>query len=532
MQNSWQRKVGRLLVIWAVALGACGADDEAPSQPGTPRAPRPDAGFDAGSGDAATRADSATPDAGSGDSASEPAPRAGRPPLCERSDRKDKVRDAICGAEEPQLNSLADLQKLLQTVPGELPPGAGAVYEGSAFVTLLGHSTALSGHRVSPLNPRMIVIGPDLIVAFQRGVQKVEVIAEARNPGFFNFYLFEFEQACNAAADGCKPGDLYTPNVEQDWLRVTVQDDEDLKNTPNDCRQCHQRANDFPRLLMRELNNPWTHFFQPLPTAPNQFLGPGTQGHNLLQDYLDAKGDELYGGFSPKTVVGIAPFLLEQTVTSDQPVLFDAPGIESERFPYEADAGYPEDPGPSPTWHAAFDAFKRGEQLALPFVEVRVTDPDKHAARSAAYQRYRAGKISADELPDLGDIFPDDPLVRAQIGLQTEPDASPRDALIQACGSCHNDVLDQTISRARFNIDLWKLDGAEIERAIERIGREPGQLGVMPPPEARQLDPAARERLLSYLKGDPLSAKPDERLQQAAAMGMAGGRDRRAAPRR
>jgi len=455
-----------------------------------------------------------------------------RPPaLCER-DRSDKVRDVFCSAEPPSITSLSELQQLLDAVPGQPPKGYGELYPPSASVTVLSHSTALSGHRVSPLNPRMILITSGMLVAFQRGVQKLEVIAEARNPGFFNFYLIEFEQACNDEPEGCSPGDLYTPRVERDWLRVSIQDDEDIKNTPNDCRQCHQRASDEPRLLMRELNNPWTHFFQPLPTSADQFIGPGVQGHNLLQDYLDAKGDELYGGFAPETVVGVAPFLLESTVLADQPVLFDAPGIENERFPYDPDHGYPTDPGDSPTWQASFEAFKRGEQLALPYLEARVTDPDKQKKLVAAYQRYRNGELSEDELPDFADIFSDDPSVRARLGLQTEPDASAEEALIQACGSCHNDVLDQTLSRARFNIDLWKLDRSEVEVAIERIERAPGTRGVMPPPEARQLDPHVRERLLDYLRGDPLASDPDTRLQRAAALGMAGGQDRRAAPRR
>jgi mono/diheme cytochrome c family protein len=507
-QRSWWTRVGGSIL--ALLLSAC-ADEDAGSQ----RKRSESESHDAGSGDASYR-ESSAPE---------------RPALCQR-DRADSVRDLFCADSPPKIASLAELQALLQTVPGKPPAGMIDLYGAAAFVTMLGHSTALSGHRVSPLNPRMIVISGGLLMAYQRGVQKVEVIARARNAGFFNFYLFEFEQACNAQPGGCTPGDLYTPRVEQDWLRVSIQDDEDIKNTPNDCRQCHQRASEYPRLLMRELNNPWTHFFQPLPAAAETFVGPGVQGNDLLQDHLDAKGDERYGGFAPATVVGIAPFLLEQTVSSDQPVLFDAPGIESERFPYDQERGYPVNPGESPTWQEAWEAFKRGEQLALPFIEARVSDPDKYAQRVEAYQRYRAGELSADELPDFADVFSDDPGVRAQLGLQTEPDASAEEALIQACGSCHNDVLDQTLSRARFNIDLWKLDSAEISVAIGRIERAPGQGGVMPPPEARQLDPDARARVLDYLRRDPLAHEPDTRLQQAAAMGMAGGKNRRAITRR
>jgi mono/diheme cytochrome c family protein len=508
----------RATCAFLFALSACACGDDAAEEaalqaaaPWVPAAPSSDAGMDGGS--------DAGRDAG-------PA-RADLPALCAR-DRGDKVRDVFCGATAPEVRGLEDLQRLLRTVPADPANPSGSSFGPNALVTLLGHSTALSGHRVSPLNPRMIVISSGVFMAFQRGVQKIELIASARNQGFFNFYLIEFEQACNAKPDGCSAGDLYTPSVERDWLRVRIQDDEELKNTPNDCRQCHQRGSEYPQLLMRELNNPWTHFFQPLPASADQFAGPGVQGHDLLRDYLDAKGDEPYGGFVASTLVGIAPFVLENAVGTDQPVLFDAPGIETERFPYDADAGYPEEPGTSATWQDAWHAFERGEQLALPYVETRVSDSRKQAELSKAYTRYRAGQLSADELPDLSDVFPDDPALRARIGLQTAPDADAQDTLIQACGSCHNNVLDQSISRARFNIDLWKLDRAEIAQAIARIELGHGEPGVMPPPEARQLDAAARKKLLGYLRSDPLAAAPDERLQRAAEMGMAGGKGRRA----
>jgi mono/diheme cytochrome c family protein len=120
--------------------------------------------------------------------------------------------------------------------------------------------------------------------------------------------------------------------------------------------------------------------------------------------------------------------------------------------------------------------------------------------------------------------------VSARIGLQAEPSAAAAaaDTLIQACGSCHNDVLDQTLSRARFNIDLWQLDRSAIERAIERMERAPTARGAMPPAEARQLDSAARLQLLDYLREDPLQLSPDLKLQRAARVGMTGGKERRA----
>lgn len=451
-----------------------------------------------------------------------------RPALCSHA-RQDAVRDVFCAPTLPAIGSLQDLRDVLGI---ELqPPSAGvqAALSG-ANVALLGHSTALSGRRISPINPRLIFMGPPALMAFQRGVQQVELIAADGPNGSLNLYLFRFEQACNQESEGCLPGDLYTPRVERDWLAWTIEDDEDLKNTPDDCRQCHQRALERPSLLMRELNNPWTHFFQQIVNTPND-TGPGVQGDDLMRDYITAKGSEPYGGFRLAGLVPIAPFLLE-SIVGEQPLLFDAPGIENERWPYDTEAGYPSEPGPSPTWEAAYAAFKQGEQLALPYLEPRATDPDKLARLSDAYARYRAGELSAEELPDLADIFPDDPLVRARIGLQTEPGADAVEVLIQACGPCHNDVLDQSISRARFNINLWGLDAAELDVAIERIERSSEAPGVMPPPEARQLDAEARGRLLSYLRQDPLEGEPEPRLVRAAELGMAGDTGRSSIERR
>jgi hypothetical protein len=56
------------------------------------------------------------------------------------------------------------------------------------------------------------------------------------------FYLLSFTQACNESHDGCTPSDPYTSHVERGWVRVEIEDDDDLKNTALDCRQCHQRA--------------------------------------------------------------------------------------------------------------------------------------------------------------------------------------------------------------------------------------------------------------------------------------------------
>src|SRR5262249_47424691 len=139
---------------------------------------------------------------------------------------------------------------------------------------------------------------------------------------------------CNDAESGCGPGDLYTPRIESDWLRVAIDDGQQLENTPADCRVCHQRASDSPTLLMRELEAPWTHFFFPPGISS---MAPGITGSNLAEDYLQAKGEEPYAGFPLRMISAVSPFLLQSLVGSQQPLLFDAPQIENERYPHGPD---------------------------------------------------------------------------------------------------------------------------------------------------------------------------------------------------
>lgn len=463
-----------------------------------------------------------------------------KPGFCERP-ADDAVRDIFCGEQDPGIDRLRTLQDRLgvnRSIRAADDAGvgdAGDDYAGEDvdpttvidIAVFMGHSTALSGRLVSPINPRAIVLARGALMTFQRGVQQVEIVASSRNSGDINFYLLQFEQACNDRPGGCRPGDLFTPSVERDWQRLLVRDAEDLKNTSLDCRQCHQRGREHPMLLMRELQSPWTHFFEV--EYPDYEPGalPGVRGVDLVHDYMSAKGEESYAGIAAFTLRHTFGVVLQNIVNRDQPLLFDAPRIEEERWPFDEQAGtYSATPQPSATWEAAYEAFKRGEQLALPYFDARPTDPVKQARLTKAYQDYQAGRLSADELPDLSDVFPDDPLTRAKIGLQTEPGASAPELLIQACGACHNDVLDQTISRARFNIELARMSREELDRAVARIELPSHAPGAMPPPEGRQLDAAGRAALLAYLRVNQRSAEDDAMLSHAARIGMTGGYER------
>jgi hypothetical protein len=207
-------------------------------------------------------------------------------------------------------------------------------------------------------------------------------------------------------------------------------------------------------------------------------------------------------------------------IESRQPLVFDGLAILNERWPWSP-GGYGAGPARSPTWDAAYAAFQRGEQLPLPHPDPRPTDPAKQAALTEAYRAFREGTLAAEELPDLADVFPDDPEVRAEIGLSTAPGASPAEVLVQACGPCHNGVLDQSITRARFSIDLARMDRAELDVAIARITAPPGSAGVMPPPGRRQLHGTSRGELVEYLRRGERPAEDDALLARAARLGMA-----------
>jgi hypothetical protein len=449
--------------------------------------------------------------------------RADLPEFCRRP-KQDIVRDVFCAEAAPDVRSFADLRMLigfefpaLEGSPDGNPYGNAYAGSGPQNV-LLGHSTALSGKVVSPINPRLILLANASFLAFNRGVQQVELAVRSREDYGLDFYLVTFEQACNASPDGCRPGDLYTPRIESDWTSVRIEDDEGLRNTPSDCRQCHARGRDEPTALMRELDGPWTHFFMTGGSQAYEF--PEANGVDLIKDYLAAKGDEPYGGM-PKEALGFTVGLILQSSVGFQPLIFDGQKIMNERWPWSPDTGYLPTPTRSATWERGYAAFKHGDQLAQPHFDPRGTDPAKQARLTQAYTDYRNGTLAAEALPDLADIFPDDPQTRAEIGLETEPAATPAEALVQACAQCHNDVLDQSISRARFNVDLSRMSTDEIAVAVERLSLPRGAEGAMPPEGFRQVYEAKRTELVEYLRAGVRTSVDDELLGHAASVGMA-----------
>lgn len=428
----------------------------------------------------------------------------------------DVVRDALC-AGLPAPTSLAELQTRLGVGADQIGDVNTVKTGEMRGISVTAHSTALGKRSVSAINPRVIAVHigftpntqigveRDLMtrmfaLAFTRGEQLVEMVATDRTEKRLNFYVFGFRQACNGQPGGCKPGDLLTTAVESNWTEVSLYDEADLSNTVLDCATCHQpNGPDTPKLLrMQELDSPWTHW-----------ISPNTEGGKvLLEDFVNAHGDEPYAGMPAALIARTDPNSLATLVflaSPVQPNKFTSLLIEQEIRQSAAAAGgsQPGDnsiPGMSPTWTQTFETASRGEAISVPYPNVKVTDAAKLAQMTAAYRAYRSGQLLAADLPDIRDVFPDDPARLAEMGMATPPGQDGASVLLSACGECHNARLDQSVSRARFRADLQAMSREEKDIAITRLQLPPDHPAAMPPARLRVLTAEARERAIEALR--------------------------------
>jgi hypothetical protein len=393
-------------------------------------------------------------------------------------------------------------------------------------LAVAGHSTSLSGRAISAINPRMIAgrvehpafdqnenslaprsmgVDPSLLgvaLAYTRGEQFVEIMVRDRADSELRFYLLAYRQACNDSPEGCRPGDLLTPEAEKNWTETSLYDERDLANTVLDCAPCHQTNGPGTEkfLRMQELREPWTHWF-----------GKSSEGGRaLLADYEAAKGDEEAFGLTAGGLMTRAnPVSLELQAVyggpNNQPNPFDSATIEAEVRDSAAALGgaQPVDntiSGESATWRAGYEAARRGEAITFPYHDVKVTDPVKLAQMTDYYRAYRTGQLDPELLPDIREVFPDDPQRLAEMGFTTNPGATGEEVLLEACSMCHNARLDQTVSRARFRADLVGLDRLEKDIAIARILLPESDPQHMPPARLRFLSAEARRRAIDVLR--------------------------------
>lgn len=477
--------------------------------------------------------------------------------VCDRNGGKsNRVIKAFC-IDVVRPKSLIDLQKSLGLA---IEDNQGNTR--STLFAVTGHSSSLVARFVNAINPRVVLFSnpqvvpnntnikatPYVALGFARGEQLVELIANNPDTQTPDFFLVLFKQACTSRSDGCSPGELLTPLVESNWTGVTLYQDEDLKNTVLDCRHCHQPGGlNSPKLLrMQELRNPWTHWFR---------SNNGGGGQDLLSDYTTAHGpDETYGGIPGNQIVrnnnssNSNPPQLETFVrlTSNDGVHeyghADNPtagtgggsivnGIQNQVLDSfnNKPAG---SPGESAIWQTVFQQVARGERIPIPYHSPRITDPAKLAEATTAYQAYRTSPNDQNLLKSMKDfrwqILRTEPAQLADMGFTIPDGIKPNEALNLACAQCHNSKLDQSISRAKFNVDLNAMGQAKnsaIDKAIQRlklgysnqrrnaekimIRGKNGQIvtddlldhvPIMPPPRFKRLSDEQIDTLVNYLQ--------------------------------
>jgi hypothetical protein len=427
--------------------------------------------------------------------------------ICSRPGQ-DKVRTVFCAATPPTITSLVDLQKALglafvnPALTGRGNNGAG----GNPNFVITGHSSSLVARFASAINPRAIIFtalnngdsAPDFVaMGFLRGEQFAEIIARDPTSGQLAFFIAAFEQACNQAANGCTVGELLTPGIEKNWTKFSIYEDLDLENTIVDCKQCHQPAGPTsPKILrMQELQNPWTHFFR-----DNR---PG--GQALLADFVAAHGtDEDLAGIPAALISASDPARLEDFVRSagfgNQPNEMRTKDIDEEIV--DSNPAQPGDnsvPGVSAIWQAQYEQTVTGQFIPMPYHDVKVTDRQKLAAMTAAYQSFKNGSAPATQLPDIRDVFLDSAL--PEIGFMVKPGLSGRQILVHACTQCHNSRLNQQITRAKFNVEqLDAMSREEKDVAIERLKLPVDHLLKMPPRRFKSLTPEEIAKAVEELK--------------------------------
>ena len=409
--------------------------------------------------------------------------------LCARG-YGDMITAKFCaGATPPSITSLVELQALLglRVMPN---PNNSPNINANVRFTFTGHSTGLGIRTVTPLNPRaFIMTTPNTtapnptyqVMAYARGETHVELVANDPNANTLRFFLVRFQLACEP---NCTPADLLTASVERGWTGYTVYDDETIKNTTFDCNTCHQPGGPGTRkiLRMQELANPWAHWFYP----------EHANNRATMTDFHAAHGTADYAGIPAALVDPSRPIALQRIVQNNgfaaQPNAFDSNTIEAEMTAN----------GHSPTWQTLYDRAVAGLEIPPPYHTVPQTDPAKVQAMITAYKQTVAGTLPPDQMPDIRDTFLDSTLT--DLSIRPKPGLDGRGILVHMCRTCHNSQLDQTQSRARFDIDsLSTLPRAIKDMAIQRLMMPDGDARKMPPTRFHELSDAERQLAIDEL---------------------------------
>ncbi len=417
--------------------------------------------------------------------------------VCARG-QDNRVTRGLCNG--ASITGVRDVLRALQ-IDFKNPNGRNA-FDGNPGFALLANSSSLIARNVSAVNPRAIVFTPVpglpqrlrgyTVASYTRGETFVEMASEDARTGQLTFYLLKFELGCEKNEGGCTNGDLFSPDVESNWKGFTLYDDSDLKNSILDCLSCHQPNRKAAKaLLMRELRDPWTHWFR------NDRPG----GIQLLIDYKRVHGGEEYGGIPAQMIDKSDARALEDMIVGQGLVPRDEVVFQSKTIETEVQSSAPQQPaintppGTSRTWETLFQKSLAGQELPPPYHDVKVTDPDKLLFVSNKYVQMMNGQIEKSQLPDMRRVFLEDAL--SDLSFVPRKDATGKEILLHMCAQCHQPDLDQSISRAKFDMKQF-VDGtmpkAERVLAVARMRMSSSDVLKMPPLFMRELPPEAIDK--------------------------------------
>ena len=415
----------------------------------------------------------------------------------------DPVSTAFCaGTSQPSVMSLADLQALLglDFLPGVDENGQN----GNPAWTLLGHSTAITTRSVTPINPRAFIMTPPdpgrirpgdpqnpdsefTILAFTRGESLVELVAKDPTAGgALRFFLLDFEHACETS--GCSNADLWTGTIESNWAQYTIYDDETIKNTVFDCNICHQPAGPGTAkiLRMQERTPDWLHWFYPELEGNRNIIFAFKDAHPQTETYAGIPPNVMYKAGEPNQWPQSQPAKLQGLVHhngfNNQPNEFNSTDIVAEVRAQ----------GSSPSWDTLYANTVAGTSILVPYWNDMPTDATKLDQAKTAYRAVADGTMARDQLPNISDVFSDAAL--PSISIRPAVGSDGLGILRHICGRCHNGSLDQTQTRARFNV--FDLDSASPAIKAEAVNR------LMLPDEAALKMPPSRFHTLSEEERD------------------------------
>jgi len=403
----------------------------------------------------------------------------------------DAISAKFCaGSAPPTLTSLADLEALLGLTV-QPNPNNDPTINTNVRVTLNGESTGLGIRTVNAITPRAFLMTPPStngvanpsyqVLSFQRGEPFVELVANDPAAQTLRFFLVRFHPACEGTS--CTHADLQTPTIESNWTGYTLYDDQTIANTTVDCLNCHQPNGPSAKkiLRMQELVNPWGHWFYPERPATLQ----------IVQDFQAAHGQDNYAGIPYQNIINTRPFVMMQLNQNNgfatQPNAFDTLKINSEL----ASAGA------SQTWAQLYAQSVAGLAIPVPYF-TNPYDRTKVAAMTAAYQQTMAGTLPRDQMPDVSDTLLDSAL--ADMSITPKAGLDGHGIMVHMCQMCHNSRLDQSQSRAKFNIEtLAQMSRAEKDLAIARLQLPTLDKHAMPPARFHELSSTERQAVIDEL---------------------------------